>query len=338
MINIETSIIICQSAIKVSAVLVCYEYEKSKGHNVIIIVRNVKSIYDFVQSLSLDADVIWFDNYPCDFYSLLRQKKMKSFVEHQMSMIPLKESIIGNVYFTSICHDVPMCCYLSRFPKEKIIKLQGWLDISNNIDAYTLPKVAYSLRWKAKCFFYSLFLHYRLRLQTVVSPALAIDIGYYRFPLFNGSDTSVCDSYLYMPKGKKGKNALVFASEYVDVFKDRSDYVYSFVSCIRRLKKEGYSVYLKGHPRIGTLPEAIEEADDEIPSYVPAEFLDYTFFSSAFGLTSSAICSSSAYIPSYSLLPLTKLVNDENYTGWCDYLNKTSGGKVKYLNSLDDIS
>ena len=69
-----------------------------------------------------------------------------------------------------------------------------------------------------------------------------------------------------------------------------------------------------------------------------AEFLDLSSFDMAFGLTTVALCSTSLVKKSYSILPITKLVKDERYKGWCDYLDKTSNGKVLYLNSLEDIS
>lgn len=332
------SIIFCQSAIKVSAVLVCYEYERSKGHDVVIVVRNVKTIFEFIKSLHLEAEVKWFENYSCDICHVIRKNKMDEFIRCQLAELSITNDSLACVYFTSICRDLPMCNYLSRMPKEKIVKIQGALDISNGIDEFNVPHVNYSLKWKLKRIFFSYFLEYKLRLQTVVTPALAIDIGYYRYPLFDGSDISICDKYQYTPKMEKGKKALVFASEYVDIFKDRNDYVNVFVSCVRYLKEKGYIVYLKGHPRIGTLDEATKVADNEIPSYIPAEFINYTSFDCAFGLTSSAICSSSFHVASYSLLPLTKLVDDVRYSDWCVYLDKTSNGHVRYLHSFDDIN
>lgn len=334
----ETCLIFCQSAVKVSATLVCYEKEKREGKSVIIVVRNVKSVYSFLVSLQLDAKIYWFDNHILSKYWFLHTRKLYRQVKTDILSLNINPNTIKKVYFTSLCNDIAMGCYLKQFKKQNVIKLQGAPDILNNIDDYNLSSDHYALKIKVWCIIYSVALLYKLRIQTVGTPAFALDIGYYHYPLFDGSDMSICQRYKYVLPGKCGRKALVYASNYTDFFKDKEDYISVFVNTIRTLHAKGYEVYVKGHPRLGTLKEAVSFSDYEIPSYIPAEFLDISSFDMAFGLTTAALCSTSLIIKSYSILPISKLVKDERYKGWCDYLDKTSNGKVLYLKSLDDIS
>ena len=254
-----------------------------------------------------------------------------------MSKLMVNETEIAHVYFTSICNDLLMGCYLKRFPAEKVVKIQGAPDINGHIDDYSIPVEDYPLNIRVKKYVYSFLLGYKIRIQTVGCPVLALDIGHYKYPCINYSSLEVCRKYSFKPQRLTTKNAIVFASGYQDIFGNREEYVRVFMKCVKELTKKKYTVYLKGHPRIGLVKEVQELTDYTIPEYIPAEFVDYTSFDCAFGLMTAAICSTSNYIKSYSLLPVSYLVNDKRYSGWCDYLDKTSGGKVLYLKSFDDI-
>lgn len=335
--KIKKSIIFCQSSIKTSATLVCYEHERLTGNDVIIIVRNVKSTYQFLQSLHLDARVLWFDNHLTTKRWYLNPFFIHKKVKEDINSLIIDGDEIGNVYFTSLCDDLLIGIYLRHFKKESIVKLQGAPDILNGIDSYDIPKGSYTFKQKFLRYFFSLVLRYRLRIQTVATPVFAVDIGYYHFPLFDGSDMSVCDRFKYHLTGNSKRRALVYASEYTDFYGDREDYVNGFVESIKYLKTQGYDVYIKGHPRLGTLKEALELANDEIPAYIPAEFIDYSCFNLSLGLTTAALCYAASKVKSYCILPLTKLVDDERYPGWCDYLNNTSNYKVLYPKTWEEI-
>ena len=332
----KISLIFCQSAVKVSATLVCYEKELSEGNEVLIIVRNVKSVYDFLCSLNLKAKVFWFDNHIKTKYWFLQIAAINQFVKEDISSLKVSPSLIDKVYFTSLCNDLLMGCYLKQFRKESIIKLQGLPDVENDLDAYELPSIDYSFKLKALQYIYSFFTNCKYRIQTVGAPVFAIDIGYYKYPLYDGSDMTVCEHYQYHIK-KDGRCAIVYASDYTSDLGSREDYVSAFTKCMEVLKERGYEVYVKGHPRLGTLKEAALIADHVIPAYVPAEFLDNNCFILAFGLITAALCTISDKVKSYSLIHITNLTNDERFEGWCDYLRKTSKGKVLFLKSLDEI-
>lgn len=335
--DIGLSIIFCQSSVKVTATLNCYESEKRIGNDVIIVVRNARAVYDFLKSLKVDAQIFWFNNHLKTYYGIPDLLTLRKGIKNDIKQLPIKGRKIVHVYFTSICNDLSMGCYLKKFNRNVIVKLQGHLDISNGIDTYDISSGSFPLIIRAKRTLYSLLLGYRIRIQNVVVPTLALDLGFYRYKFFDGSDMEICKKYKYVIPEVRERKAIVFASDYEDIFLDRNRYVKTFVDCINVLQEKGFYVAIKGHPRIGTLKEASIVADKEIPTYIPAEFLDYKDFNLAIGLITTAICSTSDAIKSYSLLPLSYLVNDKRYSGWCDYLDKTSGGKVLYLKSFDDI-
>lgn len=333
----KISIIFCQSSIKVSTTLVCYEQERLIGNKVFIVVRNVESTYKFLKSLNLDASVIWFDNHLTSKRWYLKPITINNKVKEDIYSLKISKNEIDHVFFTSLCDDLLMGCYLRQFDRKSIVKLQGRADILNGIDSYVLPRNSYPIKLKFLCLVFSIILRYRFRIQTVATPVFAIDIGYYRYPFFDGSDMGVCERYKYQLSGYSKRKALVYASEYTDFYRNREDYVNSFVTSIKYLQRKGYDVYVKGHPRLGTLREALDIADFEIPAYVPAEFLDYSNFSLSIGLTTAALCYAASKIKSYSILPLTSMIYDERYTGWCNYLDKTSNYRVLYPKTWEEI-
>ena len=341
MLNMDvpnTSVIFCQSAICVGATLVCYENEKRAGNNVIIIVRNAEAIYKFLIYLHLDANIYWFDNFVIKKSSIFNKKEIYNKITRDINSLGLSKMSISRVFFTSVCNDLLMGCYLTQFDREKIFKLQTDVYIKNNLDDYNITIIKAPLKTYLLKIFYSFVLQYKIRIQEVGSPVFAIDIGFYRYPLINGSSRQIYNNYLYIPKTKDSKNALVYASDYTpSTFPNRDNYVSVFVRCIQALQQKGYDVYVKGHPRLGVLKESLIGKVTEIPAYIPSEFIDHKSFSCAIGLMTAAICSSSYYISSYSLLPISGLAEDERYKGWCNYLDKTSENQVKYLYSFDDL-
>ena len=334
----KTSLIFCQSAICVGATLVCYECEKRAGNDVIIIVRNAEAIYKFLNSLNLHASIFWFENYCITKNTIFKKKELFNKIKNDIDSLKISKELISRVFFTSICNDLLMGCYLTQFEREIIVKVQTDVDIKNNIDDYNIPSIRVSLKTYLLKLFYTYVLQYKIRIQLVGSPVFAIDIGFYRYPLVDGSSHYIYNNYLYTPKTRDGKNALVFASDFSpSIFPSRDNYVSVFVRCIHELQHKGYNVYVKGHPRLGVLKESLNDKVTEVPSFIPSEFLDYKSFTCAFGLMTAAICSSSYYISSYSLLPITDLVEDKRYEKWCDYLNKTSENQVKYLYTFDEL-
>ena len=288
MLNMDvpnTSVIFCQSAICVGATLVCYEIEKQKKNDVIIVVRNVETIFRFLKTLKLEAEVFWLDKYSIKKSYIFNQSDIIRHIQEDFNRLNITRQKISHVYFTSVCNDLLMGCYLNHFDRDIIVKLQTDVDIKNHLDDYIIPQVKVSFRMKLLKLFYSLVLRYKIRIQYVGTPVFAIDIGYYRYPLLDGSSQEIFKKYLYKPSLSDEKNALVFASECAqEVFGDREKYVAVFVECVKSLQEKGYHVYVKGHPRLGVLKEALCLSSEEIPSFIPSEFIDYKSFSCAYGL------------------------------------------------------
>ena len=78
--------------------------------------------------------------------------------------------------------------------------------------------------------------------------------------------------------------------------------------------------------------------DNEVPSYIPSEYLDITSFEFAIGFVSTSLCSESEEIKSYSVLPMCEIIDEREKKFWVKYLSEMKGSKVVFLNDFISIT
>jgi hypothetical protein len=103
-----------------------------------------------------------------------------------------------------------------------------------------------------------------------------------------------------------------------------------FLNFLQKLADSGYAVYLKNHPRMSNIPNLEFYIEDEIPKYVPGEFIDFSDVYAVIGFTSTSLVHPAVlnYCYVFSLLQKFKF-RDE----------KLINENMMYLNSFNqDIS
>ncbi len=109
--------------------------------------------------------------------------------------------------------------------------------------------------------------------------------------------------------------------------------IYSKV--LEHCKKNNFSVYIKGHPRLG-LSKILQgrENVNYLDSNIPFELLDITKFDRVLGIYSTGLCSSQSIHCSYSLLPLCKSRKEKYYK---KYLKSNGLPLGSFIYSFDEL-
>lgn len=335
----KESIIFCQAPLKIASVLNCYKVERSKNRRIAIIAMNSTNMMKFLNSLNLEADVFFFP-YPKGIgHKYLLNSCVKKGVAQQLtqlSTIGYKFTETTNIFFTDTCDNWIIGLYLKRLAKCNISKIQDKLDILKGLDSIKnrtnikmsmriqelLMKFVYGFPW-----IYTKIDHWTLK----------VDLSQLQYRLIDYSDMNICNEYMISAPYKGGKTILLFTEPYRNHFQPQEDYEKLNIDIIKKLQNKGYKVGVKGHPRIGCNANALKLADFEIPSYVPAEFLDLKCYDFVIGFVSSSLCSASSQIKSYSILPMCNIIDNEEAKYWYDYLCKLSNNKIIFVDNINKL-
>lgn len=328
------SIIFCQAPLKLSSVLDCYDKEKKKDSEVTIIVRNTKTSYDFLKKLDIDARILYFEIHNAPFY---KYKRIKKSIRNDIELLKINEKDEVLVFFTDIVDDYLQGAYLSYLKKYPIYFIQSKLETSHANDRLsykTEEKVSFNQWLKAKV--YSILYNYNFKYVKIDHWTLGLN---YKYKTIDCSDIKdVTKKYSYRFPVDNDKCVLFFTEPYRNRFQSEENYIELNKKIIEEVHSLGYSIGIKGHPRIGCLDAVESMADFEVPSYVPAEFVDMTKTSFVIGFVSSALCTVPSNIKAFSVLPLCEVTDQDEANYWYNYLEKLSGGKVVFLHSWKELS
>lgn len=327
--NMKVSIIFCQASAKVASVLNCYEHELKEGRTVRIVVRNVPALVKFFKYLNLDAEILFFDKVCKKKYFRQRIRQVKK----DIVSLHLDEAPDIRVFFTDICDDLYMGLYLKYLKSYNPIHILSHLEISdwgtNNHFVFSRKSIPFKLRIKEKL--YSWLYGYSFKYSLRDHWTIVLNIHKYHYPYWDCSDKSVVQKYKIGTTKTENKNVIFFTEPYRNRFQTKENYDMMNVKIVEVLHKAGYKVWAKGHPCLGCHPDVLEICDNEVPSYIPSEYLDFTSFAFAIGFVSTALCSASEYIKSYSVLLMCEIIDDREKKFWLKYLNEMYGSKVMFI-------
>lgn len=330
------SYIFCQAPTKIPATLLCYETELRKGNNVVIVTKNAKNMYDFFQLLKIKAKIIHLEPLSiCGSWLLHRRQVMKK-INDNIRMLGINAKNGDKIFFTDTCDDFTMGLYLSQLYQLSIYKIQGQIDIEKKLDTeFVRDNLPFRLFLKEKIFSY--VFKYSFIYTQIDHWTLAINIKKYNYTILDYSEMSVCSRYLVAPPSTNGHNVLFFTEPYRNTFQTEEDYMKLNYAIIDYLKNKGYTVGVKGHPRIGLPENVLDKADFEVPSYLISEFIDLKSYDFAIGFVSTSICNATTQIPAYSMLPMCEIINQEQADYWYDYIRKMGNHKVVFIKDFDEL-
>ncbi len=313
-------------------------YEKYKEEKVILVyVINVENIFKFIKGLNLNLHSLVFIPYASisfkNVFQIIKERKRIEFFKIKYFDFVTK----ADVFFFSRFEDWLTSSFLVTLKKKNSI---FYIDYYDNSAIY-FNKTSKSIRLK----FFGLILKYltgvNFKLDIVEKlPEFPID-SYNIDKLDAILNPDVFFNYSYkfnIPLSNKS-NIIFFISECDSAIYDFKFYDFKLKSIINDLKKNGFYVVVKGHPRIG-IPESIREISDyEIPSYVPGEFINIEEFKFCLGLDTNAICyfAKSNKLPTYSLIRMFPTLNIEMIEILVNFLKNQSGNKIKFIDNDDQF-
>ena len=330
------SLIFCQSPAFLPVVLSCYGEEQSKGRQVIIVVRNAYGMFKFLDSLNLEARICFFENPVTSGVQLLgSHSTISTQIKSDIRSLSFENAKDNNVFFTDMLDDFIQALYL----KELIFCSISWIIDERSVDRrpfwFNNKSVPYKLR--LLCFVYSYLYNIKFIPAKTDHWTIAFDVNEFGNGIRKYDISKIKQQYRFKVACHGAKKAIFYTEPYRNSFQTKEDYDLMNKNIIDELHSLGYIVLVKGHPRIGCNEVALQYSDEEIPSYIPAEFVNLRDFDLAIGFVSTSLCISASEIPSYSVLPMCSIVNKEEADYWKEYLMNNSKERVVLLSSFSEI-
>lgn len=318
--------IFCQGAADIPYSLQLYESHKNSGARVHIVVVNVYANFQFLKSLNLDSDLTFI---PCG--SLKNPFKLiwARFVLARYRNM-LNPGADDTVYFFSVLHDYVTSYLVEKFKRiSKVILIDHYGHRPQASQGTLVSKVI--LFFACKILNTELkFSHYQGQ-RFYFSP-LSYELG--TIPSIRHDHLK---KYLYSPKIADDKHRVLFFetnSAKVPYFTNYE----SEISAVLDWLTSRFTVYLKGHPRLG-VSEVVSKNKSIIliPEYVPGELIDLDGFDFILGIDTTVLGHLALSKQNvFSLLPMFSIENEaRKYL--IDYLNRKSEGRLTYIERVDEL-
>ncbi len=315
------------------------QYEENVGKkNIYIFVMNVENDYKFIKSLNLKVKEISFISaewlVPRYRRTWLTQRKRVRKVYQQH----IKWIRNASIYFYSAVSDWMTFYFVKKLSKnrtneviyadhydmlekrremrplgkaEKLERLMYWfvtgiwMDFNFNQFMYAMPYQRYNIR-------------------KVVAEEIHSTKDYQYFPNTDSSRKNIL--YLSNPWSADGHQAKEAAA-------------LETIQFIEHLKKMGFKFIIKGHPRLLLDERFAKAADEVIPPYILSEFINVDKIDVILCVESSAAHYFTEFTnkPVYSLIYLYQSASQESKDYYAQYLRDLTHGKIKFLESLDDL-
>ncbi len=326
--------IFCQAPADVIHVLNLYEKYKNNAL-ISIFCINVRSIYDYISSLNLNVRALVFIPYSFNIsvkhpFGVIRIRKKLKLLNNKYFRKKENETI----YFFSIWYDWITFYFLNG------------LVVNNSVIYYQYHSSVPEGGRKHYNFkeYYILLLYFLatgIKFQFSEEELLRLLFFYKKYNIIKQKAEKVnlelLEPYLFRVRNVSEKSILLFESSLTD-----TNYINNYdniiLNILNDLKKCGYSIYIKGHPRLG-ISKCIDTADYSIlPQEIPAELIDANGFNYVMGIISVSIAFLSKYYSGvYSLINLFEFYDDSIKSHFIAYLNYNSNYKIKFIKEITEL-
>ena len=327
--------IFCQAPADVLHILNLYETNKGKA-TISIIVINVKSLYDYFKSLNLNLQALEFIPYNLSFSI----KKPLSFIKGKKQLKTLykklfKDKYDETIYFFGIWFDWITFFFLKKLSQNNnLIYYRHYLQVSE------VGRKYYTLKEK-----YILFQYYLLTgIQFQYTDEKQKSRFLFPYKKYNIDvqqaiefDKDTLKGYLYEINNIKKKSILFFETDMknYNIFKN---YDITLINILKNLKKNGYSVYIKGHPRLGSTTGIDNYIESYISKEIPGELIDVSSFDYIIGIQSFSLVYFSKLLNNvYSLINLFDFYDNSVKHNYINYLNENSKFNIKFVNLISEL-
>ncbi|KRB57291.1 hypothetical protein [Flavobacterium sp. Root186] len=329
-------IVFCQAPADIPYVLSLYE--KYKNEEIIsIVVINVENVFKFIKSLNLDLDSLVFIP-----YALKSFKSPLDIIRERKRIIKLNKKYFDsiadtNVYFFSRFEDWLTSFFLKGLSKRNKIYYLDHYDFSSEF--FEKKKLTFKLSIYKLIYFLLTGVDFKLE---IIEKIPELNYGKYkierRVPQVNNE---VFQKYQYEIDilQKIEPIVLFFVMPCEPTIYNCESHDEIQLSIVESFKKNNWTVVIKGHPRLGVPENIMNVVDVEIPSYIPAEFLQIKDVKMCVGIITTALAhfATSSDIKTYSLVNLFQFRKNTSSKLYTDYLSEASNNQVKFFQSFNDF-
>ena len=335
---INKTIIFCQAPADIPYVLSLYEQIRETS-DISIFVINVEGMFRFLNDLKLDLEQLIFIP-----YQLKNLKKLLNLNSERRRINSLFRKYFADVeqaevFFFSRFEDWLTAAFLHKLSRKKGVQI-AYLNHYDHVSFFekrhnmSLGLRAYVLTLK-----FLTGINFRVK---IIEKLPELPIEDYNIiekkPVLN---EQVFAKYAYVGNfagnGKSG--ALFFLSECEDTIYDCRYYNNTLVDIISILHENNYNVIAKGHPRTG-MPVVVKKiCDNEIPAYVPGEFIDTSNIRICLGLDTNAICyfAKTGQLATYSLIRMVPTADIAMTEILVNFLETQSENTMKFIDNKEQL-
>ncbi len=327
-------IIFCQAPAHIQYTLSIYE--KNKDSSVIsIFCINVEGMFTFLSTLNLKLKQLIFIPYSRKFlfkrpFSILNEKKRLSCL-YEKYFYYCSEC---DIYFFAINYDWLSFGFLVKLSKKNKIYFveQLKLPVSHHVLNIRFKK-------QLQLIIFQYLIGARLLLNTA-NKELVLYFPYKRYGIIKIIPAKLNDniyrkySFEYRPISKR--SILLFEqnlNKFIENYDER------IIEILNVLKKNGFSIYLKPHPRLGYTNKITGSVSGLLPAYIPGEFINVNSFQIIIGVFTGSLSyfAKKGIVPTYSLINLFKFKNKSSVDFYKDFLIKQSKGKIRFVSFVDEL-
>jgi len=327
--------IFCQAPPDVLHILNLYEINRGKAA-ISVIVINVKSLYDYFKSLNLKLQELEFIPYNLSFSI----RKPFSFIKGRNQLKTLYKKLFNDkynetIYFFALWFDWVTFFFLKELSQNNILIYYRYY--------LYVPEVGrehYNLKEQYILFQYYLLTGIKFQ-YTDEKQTLRLLFPYKKYNIDVQQaiepDKDTLKRYLYKVKKVKEKSILLFESNLQpnNIIKD---YEKTILHIIEELKKRGYLIYIKAHPRLGHTKVIESVIDQFLPGEIPAELIDVSIFNCIVGIQSfSLVYFSKLSNNVYSLINLFDFYDNSVKRNYINYLNENSKFNIRFANTIAEL-
>ena len=332
------ALLVCQAPVEVPNILCFYEEIKNRYDDITFVSRDTDSYNKFFQYIGIKAHFVRWVN-DSKFNSLKPWTWISFKKQVKKNLINLRLDNC-DVYYTSR-YDFFSYCHFKQFPESVTFIYRDkkdsevWCYKGENKASFKIH-IRRLIEKYIKQFYCGIKLDYDNSGSVSILGFDPTRLGHViRKNLSDAEEREIQQKYSYSFKLKSGKNAIFFTEPFRNRFHEENDYIEMNKMVVNELHRKGYSVILKGHPRLGVCAEITQMVDDIIPNYIPSEFINYFSFDIAIGFVSTALCGTASIIPTYSVLDICSITDKQLANNWRQFIKNESNNQVLFITNFD---
>lgn len=337
MVNSNPIILFCQAPADIPYLLTIYD--KYRGNKeVSIYVINVENMFRFLKELNLDLKQIIFIPYVLKSFKHLRPIKEERTRINELVKEHFLSVSNADIYFFSRFEDWLTSSFIAALANDKSNAVKY-------LDHYDFSATVFKKRdFNVKAFLLKCILWYitGLKFKTEILEKLPeFPVEEYNIDTIKATlDPEIFSSYCYQVSvSAKRPVVLLFVSPSIEALYEKEAYDELQFKLVSFLRNMGWTIAVKGHPRLG-VPENIKPLIDIlIPEHIPAEFIGEKNIDLCLGIVTNAMASflKNTGVPTFSLVKLFKFKKVEMYEQYITYLSQSSDNKIGYFDDFQNF-